>query len=76
MTTYKVTKNQTDKADKYYTDLMKALSTKEFLKKVKKDGYTYHIFGLTPNIDDWFKLEWNYEENKRRYLEFVKIKRI
>ncbi len=57
MTTYKVTKSPTDKADKYYTDLMKALDTKEFLKKLKKDGYQYHIFGLAPNIDSWFKLE-------------------
>jgi hypothetical protein len=57
MTIYKVTKNQTERAEKYYTDLMKAIDTKEFLKKQRKDGYKYHIFGLTPNIDKWFKLE-------------------
>lgn len=57
MTTYKVTKNSKDKSDKYYTNLMEALSTKEFLKKQKKDGYTYHIFGLLPDVDEWFKLE-------------------
>jgi len=57
MTTYKVTKNSGDKADKYFTNLMKALDTKEFLKKQKKDGDKYHIFGLIPNNDNWFKLE-------------------
>jgi len=57
MTTYKVTKSPNEKADKYYTDLMKALSTKEFLKKAKKDGYLYHIFSMTPDTESWFKLE-------------------
>lgn len=57
MTTYKVTKSPKDKADKYYTDLMKALNTKEFLKKQRKDGYLYHIFGMSPDLDQWFKLE-------------------
>ena len=57
MTTYKVTKNSTDKADKYYTNLMKALDTKEFMKKQKTDAEEYHIFGMAPNVDKWFKLE-------------------
>jgi len=57
MTTYKVTKSLNDKADKYYTKLMSALSTKEFLKKQKRDGYAYHIFGMIPDLNKWFKLE-------------------
>ncbi len=57
MTTYKVAKSPNDKTDKYFTSLMKALSTKEFLKKQKRDGYTYHIFGMIPDLDEWFKLE-------------------
>lgn len=57
MTTYKVTKSPADKADKYYTNLMKALDTKEFLKKQRKDGHMFHIFGMIPNSDNWFKLE-------------------
>ncbi len=57
MTTYKVTKSSNDKPDKYYTSLMKALSTKEFLKKQRRDGYTYHIFGMISDLDKWFKLE-------------------
>jgi len=57
MTTYKVTKNSGEKSDKYFTDLMKALNTKEFLKKQRKDGYLYHIFGMIPDTEQWFKLE-------------------
>ena len=57
MTIYKVTKNSNDKGNKYFTDLMKSLSTKEFLKRDKKDGYEYHIFGMIPNVNKWFKLE-------------------
>ncbi len=62
MTIYKITKNASDKADKYYTDLMKAMDKKEYLKKLLKDkgGDMYHIFGNYKdknNKGDWFKLE-------------------
>jgi hypothetical protein len=57
MTTYKVTKNPAEKAAKYYTNLMKAMDMKELLKKKRKDGYLYHIYGMIPNNDNWFKLE-------------------
>ena len=36
MTTYKVTKNPQDKADKYYKNLMLAMDAKESLKKRRK----------------------------------------
>jgi hypothetical protein len=57
MITYKVVKNPEDKAEKYFTNLMKALSMKEFLKKQRKDGYLYHIYGLTSDVDKWYRLE-------------------
>ena len=57
MTTYKVTLNAADKAEKYYKNLTQAINMKELLKKKRKDGYMYHIFGMIPNNDMWFKLE-------------------
>jgi hypothetical protein len=59
MTTYKITRRPEDKAEKYYTDLMKAMNKKEYLKKLLKGkgGDMFHIFGSYPNKDGWFKLE-------------------
>ena len=57
MTTYKVTKRSDDKGDKYFTDLIKAISSKEFMKKIRKDGHLYHIYGMTPEQEKWFKLD-------------------
>jgi hypothetical protein len=57
MTTYKVTKNAAEKAEKYYNNLMKAMDMKELLKKKRNDGELFHIFGLIPGKDQWFKLE-------------------
>ncbi len=57
MTTYKVTKSSNDKSDKYFTSLGKAIDTKQLLKKSRKDAEAYHIFGMIPDLDRWFKLE-------------------
>lgn len=57
MTTYKITKLSTDKPDKYFENLMQAYGKKEFLKKIKKDGYLYHLFSMPQGSNRWFKLE-------------------
>jgi len=57
MTTYKITKRPEDKGTKYFTDLMKAMDNKELMKKFKRDGHLYHIYGMTPNQETWFKLD-------------------
>ncbi len=57
MTTYKVTKSSNDESDKYFTRLDKAIDTKQLLKKSRKDAEEYHIFGMIPDLDRWFKLE-------------------
>lgn len=57
MTTYKVTKRAEDKGSKYFTNLMKAIDNKEYMKKLRKDGELYHIFGMTLNQEKWFELD-------------------
>jgi hypothetical protein len=57
MTTYKITKNAGEAAEKYYKDLMQAMDVKELLKKKRKDGEMFHIFGMVPGNEKWFKLE-------------------
>ena len=57
MTTYKITKNAAEKAEKYYSNLMIAMDIKQLLKKRRKDGEMFHIFGMIPGDEQWFKLE-------------------
>ena len=57
MTTYKVTKLATDKSEKYFEDLIQAMSKKQILKKLRKDADLYHIYGMPQGSDKWFRLE-------------------
>ena len=56
---YKIAKSEKDIPynGEYFINRIDAINKKEIMKKLKIDGYKYHIFAKTPDNEKWWALD-------------------